>query len=430
MSNGVGNMKVIAHNLSAMNIQRQFNINTRSKIKSLEKLSSGYRVNRAADDAASLSISEKMRRQIRGLNQGIRNTEDGISLIKTAEGALQEIHNILHRMRELTVQAANDVNSSEERLAIQNEMDSLFKEIDDTAHKTQFNSKFPLIPEVGGDFTWGLPSTLSTCYVTVQNTGLSDTVIANGHPIEPSKKAILTGITYNGFQNGNFMLDLSADVNGGSNGYSIGLAGAVYIDNLTLNDIKIDDDGFLYFTSKHNSNGFDRYYLAQTDYSYYNDKTQEYELLPGLTWDTSVNDNCIKAGKDYFSTLWIQSGANAGEGMYIHTVDASTSGIGLSKPDVSSNYSTNATLATLDYATKKISKYRGQFGAQQNRLEYALNANSNYMENLTNAESIIRDADMAEELLKNAKQSILENVTMALLAQANATDDTILHIFQ
>ena len=131
---------VVQHNLSAMNTSRQLGGVTNSLSKSTEKLSSGYRINRAADDAAGLSISEKMRSQIRGLNKASSNAQDGISLIQVAEGALNETHSILQRMNELATQAANDTNTSSDRNAIQQEMDQLTSEIDRIQSTTQFNS--------------------------------------------------------------------------------------------------------------------------------------------------------------------------------------------------------------------------------------------------------------------------------------------------
>lgn len=136
---------VISHNLTAMNAQRQFNITTNSKAKSSEKLSSGYKINRAADDAAGLAISEKMRRQIRGLNQASKNIQDGISLVQIADGALHEDHDILQRINELAVQAANDTNTTEDRSAIQQEINQLTVELDRVANSTSFNEHiFPL----------------------------------------------------------------------------------------------------------------------------------------------------------------------------------------------------------------------------------------------------------------------------------------------
>ncbi len=132
---------VVQHNMSAMNANRQLGVTTGTLSKSTEKLSSGYRINRAADDAAGLSISEKMRSQIRGLNKASSNAQDGISAIQTAEGALNEAHSILQRMNELATQAANDTNTSADRTAVQSEVNALTKELDRIASTTQFNTK-------------------------------------------------------------------------------------------------------------------------------------------------------------------------------------------------------------------------------------------------------------------------------------------------
>ncbi len=140
---------VVQHNLTSMNANRQLGITTNAQAKSTEKLSSGYRINRAGDDAAGLTISEKMRSQIRGLNKASANAEDGISLIQTAEGALNEAHSILQRMNELATQAANDTNTSADRTAIQKEIDALTSEIDRIASTTQFNT----MNLISGSFT-------------------------------------------------------------------------------------------------------------------------------------------------------------------------------------------------------------------------------------------------------------------------------------
>lgn len=135
---------VVQHNMQAVNANRMLGGNVKAVAKNTEKLSSGYKVNRAADDAAGLSISEKMRNQIRGINQSVKNSEDGQYLIQTAEGNMNEIHSILQRMGELATQAANDVNASEDRQSIKNEIDQLTMEIDSIANKAQFNGTYLL----------------------------------------------------------------------------------------------------------------------------------------------------------------------------------------------------------------------------------------------------------------------------------------------
>lgn len=146
---------IINHNMNALNAHRNMGMNTNAAGKSMEKLSSGLRINRAGDDAAGLSISEKMRAQIRGLDQASTNAEDGISMIQTAEGALTETHSILQRMRELSVQSANDTNVSTDRAAIQAEMDELTKEVDRIATTTEFNTQKLLDGSFSGTFQIG-----------------------------------------------------------------------------------------------------------------------------------------------------------------------------------------------------------------------------------------------------------------------------------
>ena len=151
----------INNNIMALNAHRQLGINQTNSSKSMEKLSSGFRINRAGDDAAGLAISEKMRGQIRGLKQASRNAQDGISLIQTAEGALNETHSILQRMRELAVQAANDTNTEVDRSEIQKEVNELIDEINRIAEQTQFNTKHLLNGEFTGTFQIGANETQS-----------------------------------------------------------------------------------------------------------------------------------------------------------------------------------------------------------------------------------------------------------------------------
>ncbi|MCT4585984.1 MAG: flagellin, partial [Peptostreptococcaceae bacterium] len=163
---------IINHNLNAMNAHRRMGVTTRTQSKSIEKLSSGMRINRAGDDAAGLSISEKMRAQIRGLNQASRNGQDGISLIQTAEGALDETHAILQRMRELAVQAANDTNVTADRVAIKSEVSQLFKEITRIADNTEFNTQGLLTGGLKAKFHVGA-NTTQVISVSINNMNAS-----------------------------------------------------------------------------------------------------------------------------------------------------------------------------------------------------------------------------------------------------------------
>ena len=178
---------VVQHNLQAMNANRMLNITTGSQSKSAEKLSSGYRINRAADDAAGLSISEKMRKQIRGLDQASTNAEDGVSAVQTAEGALTEVHSMLQRMNELAVQASNGTNSQTDRDAIQSEIDQLTTEIDRVAETTKFNESYLLKGDANG--------ATKTIKINAHDAGLKGTLVDNGDTATFTADALTEGAT-------------------------------------------------------------------------------------------------------------------------------------------------------------------------------------------------------------------------------------------
>lgn len=269
---------VVQHNMQAANTNRMLGQNVKAVSKSTEKLSSGYAVNRAADDAAGLSISEKMRNQIRGINQAVKNSEDGVSLIQTAEGNMNEIHSILQRMGELATKAANDVNASEDREAIANEIEELTDEIDSIAQKAAFNGT-----------------------------------------------KLLTGS----------------------------------------------------FTGK-----------------------------------------------------YLQTGAVAGEHMRIDISKMTASGIGIESLSVSTHALASSAMTKITAAIKQVSAARSKLGAKQNRLDYTINNLENYSENLTSAESQIRDTDMATEMTTYTKNNILQQAAQSMLAQANQSTQGVLSLLQ
>ncbi|MBP3506706.1 MAG: flagellin [Lachnospiraceae bacterium] len=262
---------VVQHNLQANNTNRMLGQNVKVVKKSSEKLASGYKINRAADDAAGLSISEKMRAQIRGLNQAVKNAEDGISLIQTAEGNMNEMHSILQRMEELAVKGANDVNESEDRQTIQDEMNQLDSELKAIASRAKFNGKA--------------------------------------------------------------------------------------LKNFT---------GFL------------------------------------------------------------QIGANKDDDMKI-TVKVK---ISLKSKDVKKHSTASKTISAVQKAIKDVSAQRSALGAVQNRLEYTVNNLENYSENLTDAESRIRDTDMATEMVNYSKSNIVQQAAQSMLAQANQSNQGVLSLLQ
>lgn len=270
----------INHNISALNTYRQLSFNNTQTAKNLEKLSSGYRINRAGDDAAGLAISEKMRGQIRGLEMATKNAQDGISLIQTAEGALNETHAILQRIRELAVQAANDTNTNNDRDELQKEVDQLLQEIDRIANTTQFNTK-------------------------------------------------------------------------------------------NLLDGSLSGSGLIFH---------------------------------------------IGANQDQNVTLTISS--------------MKASGLGVSGIDISSQSGANNAITTIDNAIDKVSSERAKLGAMQNRLEHTINNLGAAAENLTAAESRIRDVDMAKEMMEFTKNSILTQAAQAMLAQANQLPQGVLQLLR
>ena len=263
--------------MSAMNTYSRLTSANSAKSSSLAKLSSGLRINKAGDDAAGLSISEKMKNQVSGLAQATRNAQDGISLIQTAEGALNETHSILNRMRDLSVQANNGTNATEDVTAIKAEMDELVAEIDNIAGTTQFN-----------------------------------------------KIALLDG--------------------------------------------------------------------------------------------AGVQD------------LKLQIGANAGEEMTLSIADMSTGGLGVNGLDVTTD--AGAAITALDTAIETVSSQRSELGAKQNRLEHTINNLTTTKENLSEANSRIRDVDMAEEMMEFTKNNILSQASTAMLAQANQMPQGVLQLLQ
>lgn len=300
---------IINHNIAAMNTHRQLGANTANTNKAIEKLSSGLRINRAGDDAAGLAISEKMRGQIRGLDMATKNGQDSISLIQTAEGALNETHSILQRMRELAVQSANDTNTDKDRTALQDEVNELAKEITRISNTTEFNTK-----------------------------KLLDGSASTGSGItSPATASNLT-----------FHIGANAD------------------QNISLT-IKAMDATTLKVTGTNASNA-------------------------------------------------AASAANAA---------VANDGIG-----ISTQASANAAITTINTAIETVSSERAKLGAYQNRLEHTINNLGTTSENLSAAESRIRDVDMAKEMMNQTKNNILAQASQAMLAQANQQPQAVLQLLR
>lgn len=421
----------IQQNMPAINTNRFLGANQKLICKNAEKLSSGYRINRASDDAAGLSISEKMRNQIRGLNQATKNIEDGISLIQTAEGALNETHSILARMRELAVQAANDTYDTEDRAMIQAEIDQLTEEIDDIAYKTQFNDGIRPLLGVGDS-----RSQMMRCLTEITATVTAPAPVTYaGIAYQRGEKFTVTGVYVQDYTNPNSqgclfikgasfgntkdrnkfkdIIELNIANNAVRNpGYDFG-------SDMKIAGFGVDEEGRIYSLEY----GYKTYYYTGTN----SDGSKSI-----LRWPSDLNDpNILKVNtKEDSSSLWIQSGANAGEGLNLSLVNATAAAIGINGISVMSNAEAGNAIQSVDRAVKKVSEYRSAFGAQQNRLERAMEANLNYSENLQGSESKIRDTDMAGEMSAYLKQNILLQAGQAILTQANRNPQAVLSLLQ
>lgn len=385
----------INHNLSALNAWRQISLTNSNMSKTLEKLSSGLRINRAADDAAGLAISEKMRGQIKGLDMARKNAQDAISLIQTAEGALNEVHSILQRMRELAVQAASDTNTDVDRENIQAEIEQLRQEIDRIARSTEFNTKKLL--------NGNLESFRANPEANIVNGGIIDLTI---NTLNQNAKE------------GTYLVEV----------------GQFRGSPTSALDVRIT----LVTTSS-------VYSTIVTSFA------QGYVLVGGVTlrWDSTVlsisNYNGLPSGEvidaavariegkytgsDY---LVFQIGANEGANMVggIDAVNSKNLGLITSLIDVTSQDGAERVISLIDAAIDKVSGIRSKLGAMQNRLEHTIANLGVSSENLTSSESRIRDADMAKQMMFFTKQQILIQSGMAMLAQANTLPQNILQLLR
>ncbi len=307
---------IINHNISALNAWRSLSVTNGAMAKSLEKLSSGLRINRAADDAAGLAISEKMRGQIRGLNQAVRNAQDGISLIQTAEGAMNETHSILQRMRELAVQAANDTLTQDDRNQIQREINQLTEEVQRIGVTTEFNTQ-----------------------------RLIDGSYANKQfQIGANQSQTLT--------------------------VSVGDMRAASVDAATG---AVQDNSALRLALSTGSN------TTQITLVYINSSGQ------------------LATATAYAATVTSQADAQSA-------------------------------ITRFDTAINNVSTERARLGAYQNRLEHTISNLGVAAENLTAAESRIRDVDMAQEMMAFTKSQIIMQAGTAMLAQANMMPQSVLKL--
>ncbi|WP_336883244.1 flagellin [Priestia koreensis] len=363
----------INHNIAALNTYRQLNNATGAQGKSMEKLSSGLRINRAGDDAAGLAISEKMRGQIRGLDQASRNAQDSISLIQTAEGALNETHDILQRMRELSVQSSNDTNTDADRKEIQAEIKQLNTEIDRIGNTTEFNTKKLLDGSAKGvsEEIKGTASLNNNSSVKFDKSALDALNTAAGTAATKTVK------------DGAYMIVKKAEAT--ANTFTAADFEIVGPDGKTGNtDITLADDKLTFGTN---------IMTAATDLDIATGSTlKDMKVGESLTFVFGKNED---AGSKLDSSIMTQIGANAGQTAFISIKDMRASALGTKDIDVSTKFGAQTAIETINNAIQKVSSQRSNLGAMQNRLEHTINNLGTSSENLTAAESRVRDVDYA-----------------------------------
>lgn len=374
---------IINHNIAALNTYNRLASNNTQTSKSLEKLSSGLRINRAGDDAAGLAISEKMRGQIRGLDQASRNSQDGISLIQTAEGALTETHSILQRMRELAVQASTDSNTDNDRTELQKEVNQLVKEIDRISNTTEFNSQKLL-------------------------DGSKSNVVKKAESAE-----ILASNTKE---------------------YTVSGASTIAADKTYL--VKVGNEtataGTFNYTITDSAGNTITGTIA--------DSATTLAIATGVTLSfasgaISAGDSvaivarqAVTAGAD--QSFAFQIGANSTQTIGVDVGDMSSTALKVNDVKIDNQKAAEASITAIEQALRDVSAERSKLGAFQNRLEHTINNLGASSENLTAAESRIRDVDMAKEMMNFQKNNILSQAAQAMLAQANQQPQGVLQLLR
>ncbi|MEZ5321046.1 MAG: flagellin [Microthrixaceae bacterium] len=391
----------INHNIEAFNSWRNLTMTNTAMSKSLEKLSSGYRINRAADDASGLVISQGLRAQVSGLQQATRNSQDGISVLQTAEGALNEVHSILNRMRDLAVQASNTAtNDTTARNATQAEVDALSAEITRISGATKFGQQALL------NGTFGATAAQASGFSSNSSVTLgADAVIDMNIDGAGSVSATIVAGTYTGTQLAAAMqASLRAAITAATGIYTEEDANAVTVSAKTVGA------GFSITVSDQLASG-DTFTLA--------DGT-------GTLLGTTLQLGTPTAASGTAATF--QVGANQGDTISVSLADVSAAGLGVNSLDLVNNAA--AAISLVDSAIASVSSTRGDIGAVQNRFEHTINNLQVATENLSASESRIRDTDMALEMTNYTRQQVLMQAGTAMLGQANQLPNSILALLR
>ena len=476
---------VVQHNMQAMNANRMLNVTTTQQSKATEKLSSGYKINRAADDAAGLSISEKMRKQIKGLDQASTNAQDGISAVQTAEGALTEVHSMLQRMNELAVQAANGTNSESDRSSIQDEIDQLTTEIDRVAETTKFNETYLLKGNgkkadvkiaakdagIAGTLK-GVGTGFATFTMTALKAGDTITIGSKGYTIgttisavqdaiddvDANKTVTIDGTEYTVVADGGTedatenkltktsikaLVQDGSTVIAGTQTYKAMTEATGKVDGIGDNDASVISAKKAYQLIKDelrkaSSIGTDAGHEANVgDAMVGKSGTGTAVTSANAYYSSSTTQVSFKITEGYREVtqglqISLHVGADADETNKISTtIDTMNSaGLGVKGLNVVDNTGAKATYAidSIADAVAKVSAQRSSLGAVQNRLEHTIANLDNVVENTTSAESQIRDTDMAETMVEYSKNNILAQAGQSMLAQANQSNQGVLSL--
>lgn len=393
-------------NLNAMTALNSATKNTALAGSSMEKLSSGLKINKAADNATGLAISEKMRSQIRGLDQASQNTQDGISVVQTAEGAIEEVGNIVQRMRELAVQGANETNTGSDRAKISEELTQLHEEIDRIAESTQFNGKDLL----NGTNTVRTEVEHKVAAKAAVKNNIADVTVQDGFDFDDLKEI---KIKKNG--NGGVTFDDSDK----AKGYGIAVT---EFDTATN---KIKENGTVTITD---SNGKSIKFTVATG--------QELDLSNSLEIGELSTENKQISGKE----ISLQVGANTSDSqtLKVKIENVSTKSLGLNgdtitkmaKEGTKGTTAANDMIKSLDKALERVNTSRANLGAMQNRLETTASNLTTSNENLTAAESRIRDVDVAEEMMNLSKLNLINQAAQAMMSQAKSQPEGVMQLLR
>ncbi len=392
---------IINTNVSALNAQRNLKMTNTKMAKTLEQLSSGLRIKSAADDAAGLAISEKMRSQVRGMQQGLRNAQDGVSMVQTAEGALNETHNILQRLRELAVQAGNTTLSSSDRTAIGDEMVALRSEVDNITTRTRFNGQTLLNGSLA---------------VTDAGTGTlgADTVVANGATVSVASIDVGDaegGTTYTLSNPSGANLTMTYTAGSLTQAETVAVAdmGANGTQAITFSNLGVT------INLSHDANA---------------GNVTGAGIAAGLATDTIITTASSDAS-------W-RVGSEVGDDISLSFSDMRSSALGTGGSELDSLVADNSAVSTttkadtllqsIDAAIGQVSTFRAKLGARQNQLETAINSVGVSVENLSASESRIRDADIAQVSSQMVSQQIMQQAGVSVLAQANSAPQAVLKL--